>query len=70
MSRERYSLLRDAIALHSNGPIRGHKENTAPVLLAAYVLRPFPSNGHICRNTTKLREDYDTFSSVISIIVK
>jgi hypothetical protein len=29
---------------------RGHKENTAPVLLAAYVLRALPSNAFTCHN--------------------
>jgi hypothetical protein len=30
--------------LHSNGPCANHR-NTAPILLAACVLRPFPSSG-------------------------
>jgi hypothetical protein len=44
MPCDRYPLLCDATALHGNGPIRGHNENTAPVLLAARVLRALPSS--------------------------
>jgi hypothetical protein len=45
MSRDSYPLLCDVTALHSNGPIREHIENTASLLLIECMLRALRSNG-------------------------
>jgi hypothetical protein len=52
MSRDRYPLLCDVHRAQQS--VRGHKENTAPVLLAACVLRALPSSGSIRHNINNL----------------